>query len=182
MNENIKALRLSVRQLQQRIGEETRKLEVDGRRKRDAILAQIAELEVDINKARQEINQKRKELDQNNSDIEKLTQSENNIRDEINRIRSTIVTTETTIRDLRGQQENRVRAFGNQMPDILRDIERERGFIKRPLGPIGMYIRVSNPEWIPVMESLLGGSLNTFLCENHSDKNLLTTIFRRHNL
>ncbi|RUS16430.1 hypothetical protein BC937DRAFT_91201 [Endogone sp. FLAS-F59071] len=181
MNDNIKALRLTVGQLQQRIGEETRKLEVDGQRKRDAILAQIAGLEVEINAARQETNQKRQELDQNNSEIEQLTQSERNARDEINRIRNTIVTTETTIRDLRGQQENRVRAFGNQMPEILRDIDRERGFHKRPLGPIGMYIRVSNPEWIPVMESLLGGSLNTFLCENYADKNLLMTIFRRHN-
>ncbi|RUP50873.1 hypothetical protein BC936DRAFT_137276, partial [Jimgerdemannia flammicorona] len=172
---------VAVRQIRQRIEEETRKLEASGRRKRDAVLAQVAELKVEIDAARGEAEQTRAELKENAAELEQVAQLERETRQKVDKTRNDIGEAETTIRDLRGQQEDRVRAFGNQMPDILRDIAQERGFRVRPVGPIGMYVRVTRPEWIPVLEAVIGNSLNNFVCENHDDAKLLMNILSRRN-
>ena len=36
-------------------------------------------------------------------------------------------------------QADRMRVFGNEMPNIIAAIEREKGFHKKPIGPFGLY-------------------------------------------
>jgi chromosome segregation ATPase len=94
------------------------------------------------------------------------------------------------------QSGDRVRAFGHSMPEILRDIERERGWHSKPIGPfgtafafffhakrllsIGMHIKLRYPEWSTVVETLISGALSAFVVENHEDRKRLSQILGRH--
>ncbi|XP_034934141.1 structural maintenance of chromosomes protein 6 [Chelonus insularis] len=72
--------------------------------------------------------------------------------------------------------------FGRNMPRLIKRIEEEyakRNFIKKPVGPIGSFIKVKDCSWIPAIESVLGdGFLRGFCVDNGRDSKVLNTIMR----
>lgn len=89
----------------------------------------------------------------------------------------------TRIGELRAQKSNRLRAFGNRIPEVLRDIEAEKRWRNRkPVGPIGRFLRLKYEEYTEVLEATLNYVLNAFVVESHHDRRLLLEILRRHDL
>ncbi|XP_060857948.1 structural maintenance of chromosomes protein 6-like [Metopolophium dirhodum] len=78
------------------------------------------------------------------------------------------------------QQEDRINLYGNWMPQLVKTIETafsQNKFIKKPIGPIGEYIKVNNDKWIFSVENFLGrGTLRTFLVDNFTDNKVLQSI------
>ncbi|XP_022171050.1 structural maintenance of chromosomes protein 6-like [Myzus persicae] len=78
------------------------------------------------------------------------------------------------------QQEDRINFYGNWMPQLIKAIEvafNQNKFIKKPIGPIGAYIKVNNDKWIFAIENFLGrGNLRTFLVDNFTDNKVLQSI------
>lgn len=78
------------------------------------------------------------------------------------------------------QQEDRINFYGNWMPQLVKAIEvafNQNKFIKKPIGPIGTYIKVNNDKWIFAIENFLGrGTLRTFLVDNFTDNKVLQSI------
>ncbi|XP_025205061.1 structural maintenance of chromosomes protein 6 [Melanaphis sacchari] len=81
------------------------------------------------------------------------------------------------------QQEDRINFYGNWMPQLVKNIEiafNQNKFIKKPIGPIGAYIKVNNNKWIFSIENFLGrGTLRTFLVDNFTDNKVLQSIMDR---
>ena len=87
---------------------------------------------------------------------------------------------EHMIERLRDVSRNRITAYGPTMPRVLEAIRRERRWRARPLGPIGLHIRLRDPRWAPLVEAVLGDVLNAFCVTNHADRELLSAILREH--
>jgi len=81
------------------------------------------------------------------------------------------------------QQKDRINLYGNWMPKLVKTIEiafNQNKFIKKPIGPIGAYIKVNNDKWIFSIENFLGrGTLRTFLVDNFTDNKVLQSIMDR---
>ncbi|KAF0751532.1 structural maintenance of chromosomes protein 6 [Aphis craccivora] len=81
------------------------------------------------------------------------------------------------------QQEDRINFYGNWMPQLVKNIEiafKQNKFIKKPIGPIGAYIKVNDDKWIFSIENYLGrGTLRTFLVDNFTDNKVLQSIMDR---
>ncbi|TIA56811.1 DNA repair protein [Aureobasidium pullulans] len=82
---------------------------------------------------------------------------------------------------LRSDQGQQARAFAPPIHNVLRQIRNERGFSKEPIGPMGMYVRLLQPEWGSIIESTCGGQLDAFVVATHHDKVLLSRILRQQN-
>uniref|UniRef100_A0A2S2P714 Structural maintenance of chromosomes protein 6 n=1 Tax=Schizaphis graminum TaxID=13262 RepID=A0A2S2P714_SCHGA len=80
-------------------------------------------------------------------------------------------------------QEDRINFYGNWMPQLVKNIEiafNQKKFIKKPIGPIGAYIKVNDDKWIFSIENFLGrGNLRTFLVDNFTDNKVLQSIMDR---
>ncbi|XP_029341776.1 structural maintenance of chromosomes protein 6-like [Acyrthosiphon pisum] len=78
------------------------------------------------------------------------------------------------------QKEDRINFYGSWMPQLVKTIElafNQNKFIKKPVGPIGEYIKVNNDKWIFSVENFLGrGTLRTFLVDNFTDNKVLQSI------
>lgn len=90
---------------------------------------------------------------------------------------------EKSIRDMQSQKENRLRAFGHNMPELVEDIAREKRWRGRaPVGPFGRYIKLERPEFANVLETTVGRMLNNFVVETFEDKRLLAQLLDRRKL
>jgi chromosome segregation ATPase len=61
----------------------------------------------------------------------------------------------------------------------LREIDREKGWREKPVGPIGLHITLLDSKWIHIIERYFGGALGGFIVTNYADGNLLKKILER---
>lgn len=80
------------------------------------------------------------------------------------------------VRD-QGQQQF---GFYENMPQLLRAIEREKSaFSHPPVGPLGHFVRLLEPGWSGILESVIGASMNHFIVRNKRDEQILSNIMQR---
>ncbi|XP_059474031.1 structural maintenance of chromosomes protein 6 [Neocloeon triangulifer] len=73
-------------------------------------------------------------------------------------------------------------AYGNRMPDLLREVDKaaERGLFKhKPIGPIGMHLKLKDYSWNLAVENLLRAEMQVFFCDNYNDQKEMDKMARR---
>uniref|UniRef100_A0A8C1S1A7 Structural maintenance of chromosomes protein 6 n=1 Tax=Cyprinus carpio TaxID=7962 RepID=A0A8C1S1A7_CYPCA len=79
-------------------------------------------------------------------------------------------------KQLMASRSNRLRRFGDHMPELLESINNafsQGRFIKKPVGPIGACISLKDPSLAVAVESCLRGFFKTFCCDNYRDEKVL---------
>jgi len=92
------------------------------------------------------------------------------------------------LRTLEKMQELAV--FGTEMPKIVEEIQKCKGFMKPPIGPLGSYIKMkywlrsgrSGADLRRAVEGELGNLLTCFLCDNSADQQKLYKLLQNMNL
>jgi chromosome segregation ATPase len=87
-----------------------------------------------------------------------------------------------TIRRLQDAKSDRLKGFGHWMPQIIQAINQCREFRRKPVGPLGMYLKVKEADhsWAFAVECAIGlSNLTMFFCDNHHDRQLLVRIIRQ---
>ncbi|KAL8290054.1 hypothetical protein RQP46_002993 [Phenoliferia psychrophenolica] len=82
------------------------------------------------------------------------------------------------INHLKQSTSNPLSNYGNNVPKLQRLIENERGFLKKPIGPLGTYIELKEPQYSSVLESFFAETLNSYLVTSEQDKTLLQRLQR----
>eukprot|EP00917_Polyrhabdina_sp_WS-2016_P016582 GHVP01035851.1.p1 GENE.GHVP01035851.1~~GHVP01035851.1.p1 ORF type:complete len:1062 (+),score=248.29 GHVP01035851.1:357-3542(+) len=112
---------------------------------------------------------------------EKQDEESNQILSKIANIQKEI---EKEKRDLDGDKravENRINIFGKGSKEISEDIKKEKGFVRTPIGPVGMCITLKESRWGKTISSILGGLVSNYIVHCHEDRDLLQKICSRHN-
>jgi len=73
-------------------------------------------------------------------------------------------------------------AYGKFMPELVHEIERETRWREKPLGPVGTLMKLKDASWAPVLETVIGKTLNAFLVTHEQDRALLMSIMRKASL
>lgn len=72
--------------------------------------------------------------------------------------------------------------FGQDMVLLVQEVDnalRRGQFQHPPIGPIGRYLSVSNPEWSIAIEAAIGKHLNSFLVGSQQDYELMVELMRK---
>jgi chromosome segregation ATPase len=102
-------------------------------------------------------------------DIEKpLTAKSNEVVDCTNRLHT-----------LNSDRGDTMAGFDRKMPQLIQKIRNDGGFREKPIGPIGLHIRLLNPRWSKLLEQVLGSSLNGFVVTSKADQTRLSNILRQ---
>ncbi|CAG8605460.1 7405_t:CDS:10, partial [Funneliformis caledonium] len=100
---------------------------------------------------------------------------------DLRRNQEDVARNENLLQQLREQKSNNLKIFGPTIPDVLKAINGEHRWNKKPVGPFGLYMKLLNPEWSDTLESVIGNTLSTFAVNNHRDQRLLADIMKRFN-
>jgi structural maintenance of chromosomes protein 6 len=66
--------------------------------------------------------------------------------------------------------------YGEQMPEILRAIDNAQWRGQKPLGPLGLYVKLKDKKWADVLRVGIGNALGNFAVTDHADRNQLKKI------
>lgn len=181
IREYLKAAESRIKETEQKIAEETQRL---------------AELSGGSYARRQEeLEQKKSEAAEARRRYEEHQQDANRLRDDVRRAeeevksraapiakqRSDIEQAENLLRNLTKDRGSPDAGFHERMPILLRAIQQEGSFSKRPVGPIGHHVKLLKPEWSSILENSFGTTLNSFVVTSKRDMNILSNIMQRVN-
>ncbi|KAJ2662182.1 Structural maintenance of chromosomes protein 6 [Coemansia sp. RSA 1199] len=108
-----------------------------------------------------------------------LRNSEKQLKVDVEKSRRQVERVKTGLQELTQQTSDQMSAFGRGVKDALVAIKKTQWSGMEPIGPIGKFIKLRDPKWSQVIETILNKPLNSFLVETHSDRTKLDAIFRR---
>ncbi|KTG43510.1 hypothetical protein cypCar_00026414 [Cyprinus carpio] len=160
-----------LREEQEHLAEESRKMkeEIKVKTKAQKDQEQLEKLDEESSALNQEIKDKQQALLKGREEYDKLSMEEKNIQ----------VSLESRLKrkkQLMASRSNRLRRFGDHMPELLESINNafsQGRFIKKPVGPIGACISLKDPSLAVAVESCLRGLIKSFCCDNYKDEKVL---------
>lgn len=93
--------------------------------------------------------------------------------------RNEIQQAETRLHDLTRDKNTQRNAFQTTLPNLLRAIDNDNRYARKPVGPIGMHVRLLDPDWSSVIERVFGQNLNAFVVTSKHDQVLLSETMRK---
>jgi chromosome segregation ATPase len=71
--------------------------------------------------------------------------------------------------------------FGPRIPNVLDELRiNARQFHHRPIGPLGLHVKVRQPKWTKVLAAIVGSHLPGFICHDNHDRQLLQQLLTKH--
>lgn len=74
-------------------------------------------------------------------------------------------------------EKDKASVYGIWMTDCLKAIENDNRFRQKPIGPIGRYIRCTDPRWSYAVEKHLASIMSAFICSSNHDESILLELF-----
>ncbi|CAH1756354.1 7503_t:CDS:10 [Entrophospora sp. SA101] len=181
INESIKSLKQNAEKLQQKINTEIEKLQENNEKKHEEKLEKIRNAEQEREVQSKRLDEFKIKIEELESKSEQYERKKSLAEQQKQQASEEIGQHELLLNQLNDQKANNMIVYGNSIPAVLRDIDRETRWRKKPIGPLGLYVTLSKPNWSEVLESVIGRTLNAFAVRNYQDRSLLSDILQRHN-
>uniref|UniRef100_A0A8C6SPL9 Structural maintenance of chromosomes protein 6 n=1 Tax=Neogobius melanostomus TaxID=47308 RepID=A0A8C6SPL9_9GOBI len=143
-------------------------------------LSTLRETLQSLNKTCADLNQ---EVKQKHQAVLKGREERDKIRMEQKNIQVSIESKLKKKNHLLSSRSNKLRLFGDSVPELLSSIEKacKAGrFSRKPLGPIGACLSVKDPSLCVAVESCLRSFMKTFCCDNYKDEAVLQELMSQH--
>ena len=72
---------------------------------------------------------------------------------------------ESQLSSLQKSKGDQMRGFHPNMPNLLKAINHETRFRQKPVGPLGLHVKLLKSEWSSIVESTFGGGFGS-ICGN----------------
>lgn len=132
------------------------------------------------------LQQYKKEREAKKLELSSLDNSMNQLQESLNQSRRSFRYHEEEKRKAVGQlqdletSESNLALFAPFMPQLVQQIESNQNrFKKKPVGPLGAYVKVKDSKWTLAVECAIRSRLNTFVVDNVEDEKLLHSIMDR---
>lgn len=170
MNSSLTALNRSIKNYDEKIAEETRRLEAHTQAKRDEInrrldAAKEAVAEAD-HRNKQVIEQKRNELIKKD-EVKSKGQAAEGKRQQL---QDRITECQTMINKCKEQEKNSLAPYGIDIKGVLQSISKTHWHGDTPIGPLGLYVKVKDQKWAPLLRAQLGNLMTSFACTHAKDR------------
>ncbi|KAG0287576.1 Structural maintenance of chromosomes protein 6 [Linnemannia gamsii] len=184
VNDDIKVLKDRIRGYEQTIEQELRKLQSNGQPRKAEIENNIMQLEREMEVGKRRFAEAKENLALTEQKQEDLNSRSEQANFAVSRVKKDRAENNERIQQIMGQKQNSLRAFGQSIPDVLRDIEevtRRRGWKgEPPTGPLGRHVKLREQEYKDIIEAALGQVLNAFAVTHDHDRSTLLNILRKH--
>ncbi|KAF6748514.1 hypothetical protein DFP72DRAFT_916170 [Ephemerocybe angulata] len=177
---SILELEQTVKDLEQQIADEELRMATDTQAKRDELDQRLAEVkkEVDTLDAKmKDINERKRVLMVANDETQAAGKK---VADEIGGLQQRIAEADNMILGARQSMKDMFVPYGNNIKAVVEEIERAKWHGDKPLGPLGRYVKVKEPEkWGAVLRNQLQGILTSFAITDPRDRDQLKRILAR---
>lgn len=141
----------------------------------------------DIEQAQEKLQEIDARIERNERALPDLLQNkkdtENDFKQADSHLKSKREELQTASDELRGLEHNRgsrLAGFEQATARIRGDIERDSRYREKPVGPMGLHVRLLQPKWSSIIEKSFGSSLDAYVVTSRQDQTILAETLRKH--
>ncbi|RAL06309.1 DNA repair protein SMC6 [Aspergillus ibericus CBS 121593] len=176
IREYLKAAETRIATTERDIDEENRRLaEISG--------GSYTKKQEELERAKAEASQARTQYEEHGGHSNRLTHEINEAEKEVKsaavplaKLKADVEEAESLLLTLQREGGPQNSGFHARMPILLKAIEQDQSFTRRPVGPLGHYVRLLKPEWSSILENSLGSTLNSFVVVTPEDSKKILKI------
>jgi len=169
MDTSLKSTNNQIKGYDERIAEETRRLEVNTQAKREetnrklqAAKDKVAEAEAHLKDLENKMREKTEERNATGKEGVDAEQAMKAVQERVDHCNSMIK---------KAKEQNNLAPYGKDIKNVLVQIRRMKWNGQVPVGPLGVYVKVKDPQqWAPLLRSQLGGFMTAFACTDARDR------------
>jgi chromosome segregation ATPase len=141
---------------------------------------QIDQANLEIEELKKDIKNLELKHSTEENELRELSHRKKQIRDRIDAKQNDLHNAQNLLNSLSQAGRTFMSVFHQSVHSVLRDIENERRWRDKPIGPLGSYVTLKDPKWMDIVERFFGASLESFVVTNHQDGQLLKEILKRN--
>ncbi|PHH58750.1 hypothetical protein CDD81_4672 [Ophiocordyceps australis] len=139
-------------------------------------LSQIMSLEVKIGEQLSENKLHRPVLESGLAEAERALIQQQKLR---NTKSNDVETARRRVRDIERSTGSIYDGFDRDIASLVGAIQNDTGFENKPVGPLGVHVKLLKPEWSAILEKMFGDGLNAFVVRNKRDQSRLSALMHR---
>ncbi|GAA5854087.1 hypothetical protein JCM9279_004378 [Rhodotorula babjevae] len=182
MSHTVTRLKETIADFERQILAEETKLSRDLEAERRPLRDQVEQANAEIVELAERMRQSRRTADDTDEIIIALNQDYQNVRSAIDTARGKVDEIKRRVEFTRRSATNNMLAYGDKTQQFLQAINQDRSWREKPLGPIGLFVKLEHKDYANVLESFFSQTLNAYICTNHEDATRLRQLHRRFGL
>ncbi|KAI0269879.1 P-loop containing nucleoside triphosphate hydrolase protein [Gloeopeniophorella convolvens] len=178
ISDNIKSIKNAIKELEDRMAAEREKIAAHSQSKQDDLNQRLDQAKADIQSAEANLKQAEADVREKQEEANALRTQGQEIEREITAAQSAAMGAREQMQRCIDQQKNSLAPYGNRLDDVLRRIDRMRWHGQKPLGPLGVYVKVKDQSWANLLRSNLGGHMASFAVTDSRDLPVLKGLLK----
>lgn len=180
---DLKNLGANLAKAKQNVAKCKRDIDVENQRLEDANGGANTRKLAEIESAKQNLVEASSSAETHNERLSELVSKKDEAQKDLKRSEQTAANKRKEVQDAEQQLQSMNNSRGNimagydpKMPKLLETIRNERRFREKPIGPMGLHIKLRDSKWSSVLEASLRGILTSFVVTSKADQILLSEI------
>lgn len=172
----VEDLNKQIEDFERQIGQEQRKIEEINGGSKDQMREKLEELKKQVEIINEEKDRAQNALSSFDEESPELLSITRNLQDVVQQKQSL----QDQIRSIERTKNDKYAAFGLTIKSLLKAIEEETGWHKKPIGPIGCFVSVKEEysRWADLINAFLQRALDSFVVSDEHDRRLLNNLMR----
>ena len=141
-----------------------------------AELEQLKGLAEEARQAQDEHNNGYENVERARADAAKQLEA---VRPAQDQAREAVSSAQSSLRQLSGDEGRTYAPYLNNMEKLVSEINKERRWRSKPVGPMGVHVRLLQPQWSSQLETVFGGALDSFVVTCKQDQDILSQLINR---
>ncbi|WVQ83023.1 hypothetical protein IAT38_005161 [Cryptococcus sp. DSM 104549] len=180
LQDDIASERRTLQNVEQNIEAKLRRNEPAMQAERERLIARRTKIEGIISRMQLEKPTLKQKQEEAYSAQQAVKAEIDDLRVQMDEARMTATRCKEHIANLNRQTGDRLSAFGTKIGALMRDIESTQWRGHTPIGPLGMYVKLTDMRYRTVMHVMLGQIMCAFLVSDHQDRTKLSAMLKRH--
>ncbi|KAI0317517.1 P-loop containing nucleoside triphosphate hydrolase protein [Amylostereum chailletii] len=181
IQENLTAVKQSIRRLEDQIKIEKEKSAKHSQSKQDELNQQLEDARAAVLEAEQTLRTTEKDSKEAQSKRDDTRGRGQALDNQISQAKKECEELKTQINNLKSEQNNSLAPYGKNMQAVLEAIARTQWRGRKPVGPLGLYVKVRDQGWADLMRNVLGTVMSAFAVTDTHDAQTLRNLLKHHN-
>jgi chromosome segregation ATPase len=180
IGESLKNTKNAMQQLESRMAAEKARNAEFSQSKQEELNQRLQQATLDVQNAEADLKQAEALIVERKNEVKILDTQGQEADREIQAAKNSVIGVREQIQRCKEQQNNSLVPYGQNLKKVLERIEGMRWHGQKPLGPLGVYVKLKDRVWADILRVVLGSHMSSFVVTDPRDLSMLKNVLREN--
>ena len=178
IGDNLKKTKDAMQELETRMAAEKARIAEFSQSKQDELNQRLKQATLDVQNAEADLKQAEALVLEKKNEADALSKQGEEADREIQAAKNSVMGVREQIQRCKEQQNNSLVPYGRNLKTVLERIGGMRWHGQKPLGPLGVYVKLKDRVWADLLRVVLGSHMSSFAVTDPRDVPVLRNVLR----